>query len=148
MYACTSILAALNVRHHTGKGQHIDISLLESAASLLGNVSSNYLISGDEAKRYGNGHPNIVPYQAFRTRDGYIVVSCGNDRLYKALCHLLERDELATDPQFSSNPQRVRNREALIPQLQEHFVLHSSEQWLADLRAIGIPCGPINLVSQ
>jgi crotonobetainyl-CoA:carnitine CoA-transferase CaiB-like acyl-CoA transferase len=148
MYACISILAALNVRHHTGKGQYIDISLLESAASLLGNVSSNYLISGDEAKRYGNGHPNIVPYQAFRTRDGYVVVSCGNDRLYKALCHLLERDELATDPRFSSNPQRVRNREALIPQLQEHFVLHSSEQWLADLRAIGIPCGPINLVSQ
>jgi len=85
MYACMSILAALHVRDHTGKGQRIDISLLESAISLLSNVSSNYLISGEEAERYGNGHPNIVPYQAFRTRNGHIVVSCGNDRLYQGL---------------------------------------------------------------
>src|SRR6266699_4915901 len=148
VFACIAILAALRVRDRTGKGQHIDISLLETTISLLSNVASNYLISGEEAPRLGNGHPNIVPYQAFRTRDGYIVVACGNDRLYKALCHLLERDELATDPRFSSNPQRVHHRDELIPQLQEHFMLHTSKEWLADLRAIGIPCGPINLVSQ
>src|SRR5215472_4054338 len=100
MFACMSILAALRVRDRTGKGQYIDISLLETAMSLLSNVSSNYLISGEEAERFGNGHPNIVPYQAFRTSDGYVVVSCGNDRLYQELCHLLEREDLAVDPRF------------------------------------------------
>ena len=148
MYACMAILAALRVRDHTGKGQYIDVSLLEGTVSLLGNVASNYLISGEEAKRYGNGHPNIVPYQAFRTRDGYIVVSCGNDRLYQALCKLLGRDDLAQDERFATNPQRVRNRAALIPQLQESFLTRDSQDWLELLRQVGIPCGPINKVSQ
>jgi crotonobetainyl-CoA:carnitine CoA-transferase CaiB-like acyl-CoA transferase len=148
MYACMAILAALRVRDHTGKGQYIDVSLLEGTVSLLGNVASNYLISGEEAKRYGNGHPNIVPYQAFRTQDGYIVVSCGNDRLYQALCKLLGRDDLAHDERFATNPQRVRNRDALIPQLQESFLARDSQDWLALLRQVGIPCGPINKVSQ
>lgn len=148
MFACISILAALHVRNRTGKGQFIDISLFESAVALLGNVSANHLISGEEARRFGNGHPNIVPYQAFRASDGYIVVSCGNDRLYQALCHLLGRDELATDPRFNTNPQRVRNRDALIPQLQEPFLQKTGEEWLTDLRAVGIPCGSINSVGQ
>jgi glutaryl-CoA transferase len=148
IYACISILAALRVRDHTGKGQHIDISLLETTTSLLSNVASNYLISGEEAPRLGNGHPNIVPYQAFRTRDGYIVVSCGNNRLYQALCQLLGREDLAEDPSFATNPQRVRNREQLVPALQEEFLQLSTEEWLPELRATGIPCGPINTVSQ
>ena len=148
LYACMSILAALHVREKTGKGQHIDISLLEAAVSLLSNVSSNYLISGEEAERYGNGHPNIVPYQAFHTQDGYIVVSCGNDRLYQTLCHLLGREDLATDPRFVTNPQRVRNREELVPILQEQFLQRETGDWLTALRAAGIPCGPINTVSQ
>ncbi|MFL5589348.1 MAG: CaiB/BaiF CoA transferase family protein [Ktedonobacteraceae bacterium] len=148
LYACMSILAALHVREKTGKGQHIDISLLEAAVSLLSNVSSNYLISGEEAERYGNGHPNIVPYQAFRTQDGYIVVSCGNDRLYQTFCRLLGREDLATDPRFVTNPQRVRNREELVPILQEQFVQRKTGDWLTQLRAAGIPCGPINTVSQ
>ena len=148
LYACMSILAALHVREKTGKGQHIDISLLEAAVSLLSNVSSNYLISGEEAERYGNGHPNIVPYQAFHTQDGYIVVSCGNDRLYQTLCHLLGREDLATDPRFATNPQRVRNREELVPILQEQFLQRETGDWLTALRAAGIPCGPINTVSQ
>ena len=148
VYACISILAALRVRDRTGKGQHIDISLLETTTSLLSNVASNYLISGEEAPRLGNGHPNIVPYQAFRTQNGYVVVSCGNDRLYQALCQLLGRDDLANDPNFATNPQRVRNREQLVPALQEEFLLRSTEEWLPKLRAAGIPCGPINTVSQ
>jgi formyl-CoA transferase len=148
LYACMSILAALHVREKTGKGQHIDISLLEAAASLLSNVSSNFLISGEEAERYGNGHPNIVPYQAFHTQDGYIVVSCGNDRLYQTLCRLLGREDLATDPRFATNPQRVRNREELVPILQEQFLQRETGDWLTALRAAGIPCGPINTVSQ
>lgn len=148
MFACMSILAALYVRKSTGKGQHIDISLFESAVSLLGNVASNHLISGEDAVRYGNGHPNIVPYQAFRTRDGYIVVSCGNDRLYQSFCFLLGRDDLAADPRFISNPRRVRNRKELIPTLQDIFLQRDTADWLAELRAAGIPCGPINTVRQ
>jgi crotonobetainyl-CoA:carnitine CoA-transferase CaiB-like acyl-CoA transferase len=148
MYAFMSILAALHVRDKTGQGQRIDISLFEAAVSMLGNVSSNHLISGKEAPRLGNSHPNIVPYQAFRTQNGYIVVSCGNDRLYQALCSLLKREELALDPHFASNPQRVRNRDALIPMLQAEFLKRDTDAWLAQLRAIGIPCGPINAVSQ
>jgi len=148
MFACMSILAALHVRDRTGRGQYIDISLLESAISLLSNVSSNYLISGEEAQRYGNGHPNIVPYQAFRTRNGYIVVSCGNDRLYQKLCQLLGRDELATDERFATNPQRVRNRQQLVPVLQELFLQCDTDDWLEELRAAGIPCGAINTISQ
>ncbi|MFL5707220.1 MAG: CaiB/BaiF CoA transferase family protein [Ktedonobacteraceae bacterium] len=148
MFACMSILAALYVRKTTGKGQHIDISLFEAAVSLLGNVSANHLISGEEAPRLGNSHPNIVPYQAFRTSNGYIVVSCGNDRLYQVFCRLLGREELATDPRFATNPLRVRNRDELIPVLQEVFLERETEEWLEKLRAVGIPCGPINTVSQ
>ncbi|HYB02513.1 MAG TPA: CoA transferase [Ktedonobacteraceae bacterium] len=148
VYACISILAALRVRDRTGKGQYIDISLLETTTSLLSNVASNYLISGEEAPRLGNGHPNIVPYQAFRTQDGYVVVSCGNDRLYQALCQLLGRDDLANNPNFATNPQRVRNREQLVPALQEEFLKRPTEEWLPELRTAGIPCGPINTVSQ
>ncbi|HEY6287765.1 MAG TPA: CoA transferase [Ktedonobacteraceae bacterium] len=148
VYACISILAALRVRDRTGKGQYIDISLLETTMSLLSNVASNYLISGEEAPRLGNGHPNIVPYQAFHTKNGYVVVSCGNDRLFQELCQLLRREDLATDPSFASNPQRVRNRQELVPALQEEFLHRSTEEWLPDLRAAGIPCGPINTVSQ
>ncbi len=148
MYACISILAALRVRDRTGQGQHIDISLLETTMTMLANVASNYLISGEDAPRLGNGHPNIVPYQAFRTSDGYVVVSCGNDRLYQSLCRLLEREDLASDPRFATNPQRVRNRAELVPVLQEAFLARTTDEWLRELRAAGIPCGPIHTVRQ
>ena len=148
MFACTAILAALRVRDRTGQGQHIDIALIETTMSLLSNVASNYLISGEEAPRFGNGHPNIVPYQAFHTRDGHVVVSCGNDRLYQSLCRLLGREDLASDPRFATNPQRVRNRNELVPVLQEAFLARTTDEWLPELRATGIPCGPINSVSQ
>lgn len=148
MYATISILAALHVRDQTGKGQYIDISLVESAISLLGNVSANHLISGEEAKRYGNAHPNIVPYQAFQTRNGYVVVAAGNDRLYQSLCRLLGREELATDPRFATNPQRVQHRAELLPILQDLFLQRDTDDWLSAMRAAGIPCGSINTVSQ
>jgi len=148
MFACMSILAALRVRDRTGQGQYIDIALIETTMSMLSNVASNHLISGEEAPRLGNGHPNIVPYQAFRTSDGYVVVSCGNDRLYLTLCRLLDHEDLASDPRFATNPQRVRNRSELVPILQEAFLQRSTDEWLPQLRAAGIPCGPINTVSQ
>lgn len=148
MFASIAILAALHTRTLTGKGQRVDVSLLEATVALLGNVASNYLISGEEARRYGNGHPNIVPYQSFQTRDGYVAVACGNDRLYQILCHLLECDELASDPRFSTNPQRVRNRDELVALLQVPFLRQDSDEWLARMSDAGIPCGPINSVSQ
>jgi crotonobetainyl-CoA:carnitine CoA-transferase CaiB-like acyl-CoA transferase len=148
MFAAISILAALRVRDRTGQGQHIDISLLEATMSMLANVASNYLISGEDAQRFGNGHPHIVPDQAFRTADGHIVVSCGNDRLYQSLCRLLGREDLASDPRFATNPQRVRNRHELVPILQEAFLTRKTGEWLPELRAAGIPCGPINSVAQ
>ena len=148
MFGAMAILAALYYRARTGKGQHIDISLLETTMSMLSNVSSNYLISGEEPRRYGNGHPNIVPYQAFQTGDGYIAVGCGNDRLYQALCRLLEREDLATDSRFMTNPLRVAHRAELIPVLQEAFLQRATEEWLPRLREAGIPCGAINKVSQ
>jgi len=148
MFGAMAILAALYYRARTGQGQHIDISLLETTMSMLSNVSSNYLISGEEPRRYGNGHPNIVPYQAFQTSDGYIAVGCGNDRLYRALCRLLEREDLASDPRFVTNPLRVAHRAELIPVLQEAFLQRTTEEWLPRLREAGIPCGAINKVSQ
>jgi formyl-CoA transferase len=148
MFGALAVLAALRYRDHTGKGQHIDISLLETTMSMLSNVSSNYLISGEEARRYGNAHPNIVPYQAFQTSDGYMAVGCANDRLYQRLCRLLEHEELATDPRFTTNPQRVVNRAELLPVLQAAFRKRATAEWLLELRAAGIPCGAINSVSQ
>jgi formyl-CoA transferase len=148
IFGAMAILAALRHRDRTGRGQHIDIALLETTMSMLGNVSANYLISGIEAGRYGNGHPNIVPYQVFHTRDDSIVVTCGNDRLYKSLCRVLAREELADDERFATNPLRVQNRAQLIPLLQAAFQERTSDEWLPELRAAGIPCGPINSVSR
>lgn len=148
MFGALAILAALRYRDRTGRGQHIDIALLETTMSLLSNVSSNYLISGAEAGRYGNGHPNIVPYQVFHTSDGALVVTCGNDRLYQELCRVMGREDLARDARFATNPLRVVNRAELVPILQEIFHQRASEEWLPDLRAAGIPCGPINPVSR
>lgn len=147
-FGAMAILAALHYRDRTGRGQQIDISLLETTMSMLSNVSSNYLISGVEAERYGNGHPNIVPYQAFQTSDGSIVVTCGNDRLYRDLCRVLAREDLAADARFATNPLRVVNRAELIPALQTAFSQRATDEWLPALRAAGIPCGPINTVSQ
>lgn len=148
MFGAMAILAALHHRDRTGRGQHIDISLLETTMSLLSNVSSNYLVSDREAERYGNGHPNIVPYQAFETSDGFIVVTCGNDRLYRDLCRVLGREDLATDARFASNPLRVVNRAVLVPILQAALRQRATDEWLPELRSAGIPCGPINPVSR
>jgi len=111
MFACMSIQAALRVRDHTGQGQRIDISLFEAALSLLGNIASNYLISGED----GSGHPNIAPYQELRTRNGCVVIACGNDHLYTRLCHLLGHEELASDARFITNALRDQHRQERYP---------------------------------
>ncbi len=148
MFATTAILAALHYRTRTGKGQYIDLSLLETTMTLLSNVSSNYLITGKEPARYGNGHPNIVPYQTFPTSDGCVVVACANDRHYRGLCRLLEREDLATDARFANNGLRLEHRAVLVSELEKAFNQRTTAEWLSKLRAASIPSGPINSVSQ
>jgi crotonobetainyl-CoA:carnitine CoA-transferase CaiB-like acyl-CoA transferase len=148
MYACISILAALRARETTGRGQHLDLSLFECAVTMLANIASNTLVSSEEATRHGNAHANIVPYQSFHTRDGFIAIACGNDGLFRGLCRLLQRDDLAQDPRFATNSLRLSHRAELIGILQEIFLERDTSEWLTSLRGAGIPSAPINTVSQ
>lgn len=148
MYACISILAALRAREQTARGQHLDLSLFECTVTMLANIASNTLISGEEATRHGNAHANIVPYQSFHTRDGMIAIACGNDGLFRGLCRLLGRDDLAQDPRFTTNTLRLSHREELIGILQDILRERDTADWLASLRGAGIPSAPINTVSQ
>ncbi len=146
--ACLSILAALRVRDQTGQGQRIDNSLFEAGLSLLGNIASNHLIGKADAKRYGKGHANIVPYQELHTRNGYIIIACGNDQLYTRLCHLLGCEDLATDARFTTNGLRNQNRRELIAILEDLLMQRDTEDWLKDLREAGIPCSPVQTVRE
>jgi len=146
LYASTAILAALHAREESGRGQRIDVALLSSAVAWLVNVGSCYLASGELPQRYGNAHANLVPYQTFQARDRWITVGVGNDRQFQALCRILGLDELPADERFATNPQRVANRDALIPLLQDAFSRGDADDWLARLAAAGIPSGPINTV--
>jgi formyl-CoA transferase len=147
-FAATSILAALHERERSGQGQYIDIALLDSHVAWLANVSSNYLVSGQRPARYGNAHPNIVPYEPFPTSDGWIAVGVGNDRQWQRLCTLADWDDLAADERFMTNPQRVEHRDTLVPILQEKFQARTSGEWHAALLEAGIPCSPINSIDQ
>lgn len=146
--AAIAILAALQARSQTGKGQHLDISLFDSQLGMLANVASNYLISGNLPKRYGNAHANIVPYQSFQTSDTWFVLAVGNDQQFEKLCGVIGNLELAHDPRFDSNAERVKNREELINLLKPVFLRKTANEWLSALEAAGIPCGPINTLDK
>jgi crotonobetainyl-CoA:carnitine CoA-transferase CaiB-like acyl-CoA transferase len=147
LFASSSILAALRHSERTGQGQHLDIALMDTQIAALVNVASNYLVSGQTPGRYGNQHPNIVPYQSFRASDGEFALAVGNDRQFAQLCALIEQPELADDPRFATNPARVHNRETLIPLLQAVFASRAAAEWVDGLLALGIPSGPINDVA-
>jgi len=144
MYATVSILAALRERDATGEGRHIDISLLDCQVAWLYNQASNYLVSGRPPRRHGNAHPNIAPYQTFRTADGHVNLGVGNDSQFRRLCGLIGRPELGEDPRFARNSARLQNREALLEIVCAAFLTRSSADWIASCNAEGIPCGPIN----
>ena len=146
--AIIAILAALQARTLTGRGQHLDISLFDSQLGWLANVASNYLISGNLPKRYGNAHPNIVPYQSFQASDGWFAIAVGNDKQFEALCKVIGKLELASDPRFAKNSGRVENREEIIPLLASIFKTASVSEWLTKLDEAQIPCGPINNFEQ
>ena len=148
MLACNAILGALNARHRTGRGQHVEVSLFDSSLAMLANVASNYLVSGKDARRFGNGHPNIVPYTAYPTRDDMIAVAVGNDTQFARFATALGRPGWASDPRYVKNPDRVANRDTLDPLIAEALAADGAEGWLAKLAAAGIPCGRINSVAQ
>jgi crotonobetainyl-CoA:carnitine CoA-transferase CaiB-like acyl-CoA transferase len=146
--AVIAILAALQARTQTSKGQHLDISLFDSQIAMLANVASNYLVSGNLPNRYGNAHANIVPYQSFQASDAWFVVAVGNDRQFEKLCEVIGKWELVSDVRFSLNSSRVKNREELISILKPIFLARTSSEWLSMLENAGIPCGPINTLNQ
>ncbi len=147
MYAAVSVNAALRHAAVTGEGQYIDIGMMDTTVAMLANAGMNY-IHGGMLGRLGNAHPNIVPYQPFKTADGYIIVAIGNDTQFQRFCAMAGCQELAEDPQFSTNAARVRNREIIVPLLSEVFEARTSADWLASLEAEKIGCGPINNLQQ
>jgi formyl-CoA transferase len=148
MFALSSILAALRVRDLTGQGQRIDMSLLDSHLAWLANVGSNYLISGEVPQRYGHAHANIVPYQAFEASDGWVILAVGNDRQWLRFCAAIDRPDLAADPRFITNSDRVRNRSLLVPLLETLFRTRTQSAWLSLLQASDVPAGPVNTVDR
>ena len=148
LYATIAVQAALAEREKSGLGQHIDLALLDVQIACLANQASNYLAGGMVPRRMGNAHPNIVPYQAFPTADGDIILAVGNDGQFAKFCAVAGHPEWATDPRFSSNAQRVANRAVLVPLLRQATVMRSSADWIAALEAAGVPCGPINHIDQ
>jgi crotonobetainyl-CoA:carnitine CoA-transferase CaiB-like acyl-CoA transferase len=144
LYATIGILAALRRRDATGRGDYIDMALLDVQVAVLANQAMNYLTTGVPPERKGNAHPNIVPYQSFATADGHFILAVGNDSQFRKFCQIAGCDALADDTRFATNPLRVANREALVPLIEAQTRLRSTEQWIVDLERAGVPCGPIN----
>jgi len=144
MYAAFAVLTALAHRDRTGEGQYIDMALLDVQVAMLANMNSNFLASGAPPVRWGNAHPNIVPYQTFQTSDSWIIVAVGNDGQFRKFVEAGGRAELADDDRFATNPARVRNRDTLVPMLAEMVRTRDKREWIEALEASGVPCGPIN----
>ena len=151
LHATTAILAALAHRDHAGpqgRGQHIDLALLDVQVACLANQTMNYLYGERVPGRLGNAHPNVVPYQDFPTADGDMILAVGNDGQFAKLCELLGHPEWAVDERFATNAARVAHRRALIPLLRQQTVHQTTAEWIARLEAAGVPCGPINNLAQ
>ncbi|MCL4265856.1 MAG: CoA transferase [Anaerolineae bacterium] len=148
IFACNAILAALFARERTGQGQCIDMALLDSQVALMSYVASNYLVSGELPGRYGNGHPNIVPYQEFRARDHYFAFACGNDGQWRKFCTAVNHPEWITDDRFATNAARLTHRAVVIEMLNQLFATRDAADWMTLCDEIGIPNGPINNMAQ
>ncbi|KAA5606167.1 CoA transferase [Roseospira marina] len=146
MYAAVAILAALHHRTATGEGQHIDANLLDSQIAWLTYQAQNWLVSGEAPKRHGNAHPNIVPYDTFPAADGHLILAVGNDGQFRRFCAVAGRPDLATDPRFVTNADRIAHREALTAILRPLIATRPRDAWLADLEAVGVPSGPVNSI--
>jgi crotonobetainyl-CoA:carnitine CoA-transferase CaiB-like acyl-CoA transferase len=148
MLACNSILAALNARHHTGKGQKVEVSLYESSLAMLVNVAANVLGTGKGGGRFGNGHPSIVPYTTYSAADAMMALAVGNDTQFAKCADVLGHPEWATDERFATNRARVANRELIDGLIGDALAADKVDAWLARLKAVGVPCGRINTVAQ
>ena len=144
MYSTVAILAALAQREKSGCGQYIDMALLDVQVAMLANMNMNYLTSGEAPVRAGNAHQNLVPYQVFECADGHVIIAAGNDGQWQRFCAVGGEPQLATDERFAVNPQRVRNREVLIPLLAAMVKKKTKNAWIKELEAANVPCGPIN----
>jgi len=144
MWAAIGILAALHARHTTGRGEWIDISLLDGQIASLTYLAGGYFASGEVPRRYGSAHPSIVPYQALRTGDGHLMVAVGNDALWQRFAPLVGLSELVDDPRFATNPQRVAHRVELIRRIESALAAKGSAAWADELSHAGIPAGAIN----
>lgn len=148
MYAAVAVLSALAHRERTGKGDHIDLSLLDVQVASLANQAMNYLIGGVVPGRLGNAHPNIVPYQAFATAEGHLILAIGNDQQFTRFCAIAGAPELALDPRFATNASRVKNRDIVVGRIAELMAARPAAEWLVILEKEGVPCGPINTIDQ
>jgi len=148
MYASIAVCAALAHRAKSGAGQHLDLALLDSLVAVLANQGANFLATGRPPGRLGNDHPNIAPYQVFRTADGSLILACGNDNLFGKFCEVAGCPQLAKDARFVTNGKRVENRVELTRLLDGIFVERTTKDWIARLEAAGVPCGPINDLAQ
>ncbi len=148
MYASIAVCAAIAHRAVSGRGQYIDMALLDTQVAFLSNQGMNYLATGEAPVRLGNTHPNIVPYQTFRTLDGAIILACGNDNLFRRCCDVAGCAELASDARFATNGKRVENRVALTETLDAVFAKRTTKDWVAALDGAGVPNGPINDLKQ
>src|SRR5436853_3131777 len=148
LYAAIGILAALTERDRTGRGRHVSVSLFDAAAAAMVNQAANQLLGGIVPSAMGTAHPNIVPYQAFRASDRSFILAAGNDRLFARTCEVIGRPELAEDPRFATNEARVRERETLVPLLQEILGTATAEHWLSALEEAGVPCAPVRRLDE
>jgi crotonobetainyl-CoA:carnitine CoA-transferase CaiB-like acyl-CoA transferase len=144
LYSVTGILAALHQRSQTGRGQHIDMALLDCAVSVTANQAMNYLSTGTPPGRTGNYHPNLTPYQVFDCSDGHIIIATGNDAQYQRLCRLLGLEDMATAPAFLTNQDRIANRDEMTARLTKATLERTKADLLAACEAEGVPAGPIN----
>ena len=148
LYGTIGILAAVEQRHRTGRGQQIDMSLLDCATAALANQNMNYLATGKSPQRLGNQHPNIAPYQVLPVCDGHIILAVGNDRQFRSFCQIIKHEALADMPIFATNQARVENRDALTPLLEAALANWSAAQLLSALEIAKVPAGPINTIGQ
>lgn len=148
LYATIGILAALRHRDATGEGQYIDLALLDVQTAVLANQAMNYLATGKAPGRLGNAHPNIVPYEAFPTADGYLILAVGNDSQFKSFCAVAGLDDLPLDERYATNRKRVANRDNLVPLIRQAMVVKTTDEWIDALEKANVPCGPINTLDR
>lgn len=148
MYTAVALLSAVRHRDLTGRGQHVDVGLLDVQVSWLANVASNYLVGGRIPGRLGTAHPNTVPYQVFPTRDGFIIIAANNDGQFERFCAAAGAPDLLDDPEFASNALRVRNRDRLVPRVEALTRTRSTTEWMQALEAVRVPCAPVNTIDQ